>query len=73
MYEKIQSNQIKQRQEEIDIVAANDDSAIFCECKYTKDKVGMDVYNLLRERSELLNYKNKYYYIFSKVDLQMNY
>ena len=60
------NNQIKQRQEEIDIVAANEDSAIFCECKYTNDKVGMDVYNLLRERSELLNYKNKYYYIFSK-------
>ena len=54
-------------QEEIDIMGANKDSALFAECKWTNEKVDLGVLEKLVERSELFNsYKNKHFYLFAK-------
>lgn len=60
------TNPIKKSEEEIDIIAFDDDSAIFCECKWTNIKVASKVLDSLIEKSLMFNFKNKYYYIFSK-------
>ncbi len=53
-------------QEEIDIIGADKDSALFAECKWTNEKVNLRVLDTLVERSELFNYKKKYFYLFAK-------
>ncbi len=53
-------------QEEIDIMGADKDSALFAECKWTNAKVDVGVLETLIKRSELFNYKNKYFYLFAK-------
>jgi len=60
------NNKMKKEECEIDIIAANKDSAIFAECKWTNNDVGADVLDTLVERSELFSYSEKYYYLFSK-------
>ena len=60
------SNPISKCQEEIDIVGLGDDVVLFAECKYTNEKLGIDVYEKLVERSSLIPSKKSYYYIFSK-------
>jgi hypothetical protein len=61
-------NDTKNRREvEIDIIATdNINSALFCECKWTNEKVDSAVLNTLIERSRLFNYTNIYIYIFAK-------
>lgn len=60
-------NPTLKKQEEIDIMATdNYESAIFGECKWTKDQVDVSVLDNLIRRGDLFSYKNKYYYIFSK-------
>jgi AAA+ ATPase superfamily predicted ATPase len=60
-------NNPKKREEcEIDIIADDGESAIFCECKWTNEAVGLDAAETLIERSELFRYKNKYYCLFAK-------
>jgi len=55
------------KETEIDIVATDSaGSAIFCECKWTKDKVDAPILKDLAERSGLFSYKDKHFYIFSK-------
>ena len=55
------------REEEIDIVAASNDKAILCECKWRNEKTDKDVLETLLERRKLLPWFNEcYYYIFSK-------
>lgn len=58
------------RQIEIDIVAVSksEKKAIFAECKYKNELVGMKVLEYLVEKSETIGYRflNKYYYLFSK-------
>lgn len=57
----------KQRtQEEIDIMGADKDSALFCECKWKNEKIDLSVLETLVERSSLFHYKKKYFYLFSK-------
>lgn len=57
----------KKRQEEIDILAVDNENAIFGECKWRNELVGVDIYNELLEKSKILKqYKNKYYFLFSK-------
>jgi uncharacterized protein len=56
---------------EIDIVALSveQDGIIFCECKYTKKKVDVDVYLKLKEKSKKVKHAPgavKYYIIFSR-------
>lgn len=41
-------------------------TALFVECKWTNEKVDLGVLETLVKRSELFNYKTKYYYLFSK-------
>ena len=61
------NNPAKRRQEEIDILAKSGSSAIFGECKWKNELVGISVLNALIEKSEILNqYKDKYYMLFSK-------
>lgn len=55
------------REEEIDIVAASNDKAILCECKWRNETTDKDVLETLLERRKLLPWFNEcYYYIFSK-------
>ncbi|MCG8500230.1 MAG: DUF234 domain-containing protein [Firmicutes bacterium] len=57
----------KKRQEEIDILAVDNENAIFGECKWRNELVGVDIYNELLEKSKILKqYTNKYYFLFSK-------
>ncbi len=60
------TNQIKKREEEIDIIAFDDTHAIFCECKWTNEPVGSGTLNGLIEKSAIFGYQEKYYVIFSR-------
>ncbi len=61
------SNPDKKRKEEIDILAVDDENAIFGECKWKNEPTGIGVLNELVEKSGLFNqYKSKYYMLFSK-------
>ena len=52
---------------EIDIMGVdNDGSALFCECKWTNDKVDVRILETLIERSKLFHYKNIQLCIFAK-------
>lgn len=53
-------------QEEIDIMGTDKDSAMFCECKWTNDKVDLGVLETLVERSSLFHFGKTYFYLFSK-------
>ena len=51
----------------IPIVAySDDDHAVFGECVWSDDPADADVLNSLIERSRLLRYNNRYYYLFSR-------
>ena len=54
------------RQEEIDIIAYNDEKLIFCECKWRNEKVSIRILNELIEKSEMFSGKQKTYMMFSK-------
>lgn len=61
------NNPNKKRQDEIDILAIDEDNAIFGECKWRNEPVGISVFHDLVEKSTLFKqYKNKYYFLFSK-------
>ena len=58
---------VGRQQEEIDILAIDEESAIFGECKWKNDPTGIGVLNGLIEKSEIFKqYKDKYYMLFSK-------
>ncbi len=61
-------NDPRQRcQAEIDIMGEQDDNtALFAECKWRKEKVDLDVLETLISRSRLFHYLHKHYFIFSK-------
>jgi AAA+ ATPase superfamily predicted ATPase len=54
------------RQEEIDLMAFEDDNVIFGECKWTNSLVDTDVLNDIVTQSEIFHYKHIYFYIFAK-------
>lgn len=61
------NNPKERAQAEIDIMGEQDKyTALFAECKWTNEKVDLGVLETLVKRSELFNYKNKHYYLFSK-------
>ncbi|PHS36140.1 MAG: ATPase [Alkaliphilus sp.] len=66
------ANPIKKRQEEIDIVGLGDGEVLLAECKYTSEKLGIEVYEKLVERANLLTRGKSYYYIFSKSGFKDN-
>ena len=58
---------VHKRQAEIDIMGEQDkDTALFAECKWTTEKVDLAVLETLIARSELFQYKNKHFFLFSK-------
>ncbi len=59
-------NTVKKRSEEIDIVALDDENALFAECKYRESPFGEKQLKDLLDSSLCINRKNKYYVIFSK-------
>ena len=60
------NNPVLKKQEEIDIVALDDENALFCECKYTEDKFGEKQLKDLQDSALCINRPNKYFMIFSK-------
>lgn len=61
------ANPLKKREEEIDIVLANDEEILVCECKWRNEKVETDVVSLLQERGSLIQNGRKIKYaVFSK-------
>lgn len=53
-------------QQEIDIMGADGDAALFCECKWTNEKVDLAVLETLLQRGELFRYPDKHFYLFAK-------
>jgi AAA+ ATPase superfamily predicted ATPase len=66
------TNPVKKRQEEIDIVCLGEEEILLAECKFTKEKIGLEVYETLLERGHLLPEGKKNYYIFSKNGFKKN-
>ena len=60
------NNPIQKKQQEIDLLAYRDNSAIFAECKWKNEKSGVDMLEALIEKSEIFNFTNKFYVLFSK-------
>jgi AAA+ ATPase superfamily predicted ATPase len=61
------NNPNKKRQEEIDILAVDEDKAIFGECKWKNEPMGIGILKGLSEKSEIFKqYKDKFYMLFSK-------
>lgn len=60
-------NPILKKQEEIDIMAIGEESSvIYGECKWTNDLIDNNVLENIIRRGNLFQYKDKYYYLFSK-------
>ena len=54
-------------QVEIDIMGEQDkNTALFAECKWTNEKVDLNVLETLVERSNIFSYKKKHFFLFSK-------
>ncbi len=58
---------VTKKQVEIDIMGTADkNTALFAECKWTNEKVDLNVLETLIERSKLFNYSHVHYYLFAK-------
>lgn len=64
------NNPEKRRQEEIDIMAVQGQSALFCECKWRQNPIGADVAEMLVERGQLFRFESRYFIVFSKTGFQ---
>ncbi len=54
-------------QVEVDIMGEQDkDTALFGECKWTNERVDLNILETLHRRSQLFHYKNTHLYLFSK-------
>lgn len=60
------TNPQTKKQEEIDIIGADKDSALFAECKWINEKVDLSVLETLVKRSEMFQFNKKHFYIFAK-------
>jgi len=60
------ANPLTKSEQEIDIIAFDNNHSIFCECKWTNEPVGKPILDKLIEKSMMFNYREKYYYLFSK-------
>ena len=60
------ANPILKSEQEIDIFAYDNDNAIFCECKWKNEKTDANILRKLIEKSNMFNFKAKYFYLFSK-------
>jgi AAA+ ATPase superfamily predicted ATPase len=59
---------VMKSEQEIDLVATDfeEKQGIFCECKWTNEKVPVSVIETLIQRSSMFAYTQKYYFVFSK-------
>ncbi|MCL2768216.1 MAG: ATP-binding protein [Synergistaceae bacterium] len=62
------TNPLRRAEQEIDLLAYGKDKtdAIFCECKWTNEKLSGSVIEGLVEKSIMFGYDKKYYFLFSK-------
>ena len=62
------TNPLNRTEQEIDLLAYSKDKtrAIFCECKWTKEKISEGVIEGLIDKSVMFSYDKKHYYLFSK-------
>ena len=60
------NNPVAKRQEEIDIMAVQDDQALLGECKWRNADINMEILRQLLERGNLFHYVQQYYMLFSK-------
>jgi AAA+ ATPase superfamily predicted ATPase len=60
------TNPFTRSQEEIDIMGARDDEALFAECKWSNAEIGADALNELRRKSDMFDYPRKHLYILTK-------
>lgn len=60
------TNPKTKKQEEIDIMGVDNDSALFAECKWTNEKVDSSVLETLLMRSEMFSYSKKHFFLFAK-------
>jgi AAA+ ATPase superfamily predicted ATPase len=60
------TNPTAMKEVEIDILAFEDEKALFCECKWTNHLVGLDVLDALRTKSGLFPYTDRYYHLYAK-------
>jgi hypothetical protein len=66
------NNPLRKRQEEIDILAFSNKSALFGECKWYDKKVGVQIYERLKDKSKIFDFSEKYFVIFSKSGFERN-
>ncbi len=58
---------VRKCQAEIDIMGEQDkDTALFAECKWTNEKVDLNVLETLAERGNIFSYKKKHFFLFAK-------
>lgn len=60
------NNPFEKRQEEIDIVVMNQESAILCECKYTEKPFDEKELSDLQNSAPCIKRNNKFFWIFSR-------
>jgi AAA+ ATPase superfamily predicted ATPase len=62
------TNPLRRAEQEIDLLAHGRDKnlAIFCECKWTNEKISEGVIDELIDKSVMFGHDKKYYYLFSK-------
>ena len=62
------NNPKRKEEQEIDILAVGDNKrqALFCECKWTNEKVDSRILDGLIDKSKMFDYEDKYYMLFSK-------
>lgn len=60
------TNPKTKKQEEIDIMGVDNDSALFAECKWINEKVDSSVLETLLMRSEMFSYSKKHFFLFAK-------
>jgi len=61
------NNPKEKQEEEINILAVDGNKAIFGECKFINNKIGIEIYKNLERKSGLFKkYTTRYYFIFSK-------
>ncbi|MDR1322589.1 MAG: ATP-binding protein [Gracilibacteraceae bacterium] len=62
------TNPHRRAEQEIDLLAYAGDKggAIFCECKWTNEKIPEGLIDELINKSDMFSYEKKYYYLFSK-------
>ena len=60
------NNPVQKKQEEIDLLATDDEDAVICECKYTEDPFDEKQLKDLQDSALCVKQQNKSYIIFSK-------